>query len=131
MARTPAPQRRFSVTGRDAEGDLHVFITDDQERAEATRRHFSGDLENVEVQDAQRQSEAARAALIAELHRQAKQTGCHTTDDGRWVQVDGGFDVDLLVLAVFRSKGRMTQADQDPDALLKGIEASVAGQGRP
>lgn len=44
----------------------------------------------------------ATRALIADLHRQARTSGCHTEDDGVRVQVDGSFEVAPLVLAVLQ-----------------------------
>ena len=39
-------------------------------------------------------------AIIAELHRQAEQSGCHTSGNGKSVQVDGSFDAEQLAQAV-------------------------------
>lgn len=39
--------KRFRVTGVDAEGDIHAFETDSRERAEAMRDEFREDLQDV------------------------------------------------------------------------------------
>jgi hypothetical protein len=40
-------ERRFRVSGRDGEGDVHGFETDSQERAEAMAAQFREDLQDV------------------------------------------------------------------------------------
>lgn len=39
--------KRFRVTGEDAEGDVHAFETDSRERAEAMKAVYQEDLQNV------------------------------------------------------------------------------------
>lgn len=50
--------------------------------------------------------ERAKADLIAELNRQAERSGCTTETDGRYVQVDGSFNVELLARAVIAALSR-------------------------
>lgn len=49
--------------------------------------------------------ERATQAIIAELHRQAKISGCCTEDNGKSVQVDGPFKVEPLARAVLKAIG--------------------------
>ena len=42
-------QRRYKVVGEDEEGDIHVFHTDDHERAEGVLELMREDLESVEL----------------------------------------------------------------------------------
>jgi hypothetical protein len=42
-------------------------------------------------------------AGIAELRRQAETSGCTTDSNGRFVQVDGSFEMRLLVAAVLQA----------------------------
>jgi hypothetical protein len=39
--------KRFRVSGEDADGDVHAFETDSRERAEAQKLVFEEDLQNV------------------------------------------------------------------------------------
>lgn len=42
-----AAMRRYEVAGVDELGDVHVFRTDDRERADGVRRQLEEDLEHV------------------------------------------------------------------------------------
>jgi hypothetical protein len=44
-------RRRFEVSGIDENGEVHLFRTDDRERAEDIRRQMAEDLEEVELQE--------------------------------------------------------------------------------
>ena len=44
--------------------------------------------------------ERAKRALLTELQRQAGESGCTTETNGRYVQVDGSFEIEPLVRAV-------------------------------
>lgn len=45
-------KRRFKVQGRDESGDILVLLTDNEGRAKAMFRDMKGDLEEVEMTDA-------------------------------------------------------------------------------
>lgn len=42
-------------------------------------------------------------AIIADLHRQSKVSGCTTEDNGKYAQVDGAFKVEPLARAVLKA----------------------------
>lgn len=43
--------RKYTVSGVDAEGDLHSFSSDDEDRARAMEATFKEDLDNVNVEE--------------------------------------------------------------------------------
>lgn len=45
------PKRKYEVSGTDDLGDVHVFLTDDRQRAEEVRAVMSEDLEEVELNE--------------------------------------------------------------------------------
>lgn len=47
--------------------------------------------------------ERAVAAGIAELQRQGRDSGCTAETNGRYVQVDGSFEIHPLVEAILRA----------------------------
>ena len=49
--------RRFSVRGFDEAGDLHLFVTDDQERAITMQNQMVQRLKNVTLTDGEAASE--------------------------------------------------------------------------
>lgn len=46
-----ASGKRFEVSGTDDLGDLHIFATDDQERADEIRAIMGEDLAEVTITD--------------------------------------------------------------------------------
>ena len=47
-------------------------------------------------------------AIIVELKRQSETTGCATETNGRFAEVDGSFDLELLAAAIIDVIGRQT-----------------------
>jgi hypothetical protein len=45
------PEKRFRVSGKDAEGDIHLFLTDSHERAKAMRDAFAKDCSSVTLDE--------------------------------------------------------------------------------
>ncbi|QAY80375.1 hypothetical protein [Sphingosinicella sp. BN140058] len=41
--------RKYRVRGQDADGDIHIFLSDDRERAEDVRGMMAEDLDRVEL----------------------------------------------------------------------------------
>ena len=56
-------------------------------------------------------------AIIAELMRQSETTGCATETNGRYAQVDGSFDVDLLAAAIVHQIERQLDEVEDPSSI--------------
>jgi hypothetical protein len=48
-------KHKYEVSGTDDLGDLHLFATDDRERAEGVAEAMREDLDDVEVREAEDQ----------------------------------------------------------------------------
>ena len=60
-------KRRFQVCGTDGKGDLHIFHTDDRDRAEAMRAEFAEGLQDVQLSEPEGVTLHLRAELAEAL----------------------------------------------------------------